>query len=169
MLAKSGLVDREFFLELYSGDIMLMWDLLSEYTAITREAGGSGLWENFEYSAVLSQDWMAQHPSGTYLANVVASTCRTSGVTPTWRMRRHLRRSALRLCEARLLCRRERCGILLVGFEPFVFEFEPSRADRIRTVSVRGLKITYSVVFAAHTGGPCPPLQASGIIGSFGT
>ncbi|HZY96451.1 MAG TPA: hypothetical protein VFE35_05065 [Candidatus Cybelea sp.] len=70
MLAKSGLVDREFFLELYSGNIMLMWDLLSEYTAITREAGGSGLWENFEYSAVLSQDWMAQHPSGTYPANV---------------------------------------------------------------------------------------------------
>jgi len=29
--------------------------------------------------------------------------------------------------------------------------------------------ITYSVVFAADTRGPCPPLQASGIIGSFGT
>jgi hypothetical protein len=31
------------------------------------------------------------------------STCRTSGVKPTWHMRRRLRRSALRLCEA-LVC-----------------------------------------------------------------
>jgi hypothetical protein len=29
--------------------------------------------------------------------------------------------------------------------------------------------VKYSVVFAANTGGPCPPLQASGSIGSFGT
>jgi hypothetical protein len=29
--------------------------------------------------------------------------------------------------------------------------------------------ITYSVVFTADNPGPCPPLQASGIIGSFGT
>jgi hypothetical protein len=29
--------------------------------------------------------------------------------------------------------------------------------------------ITYGVVFSANAGGPCPPLQASGIIGSFGT
>jgi hypothetical protein len=70
MLAKSGLVDREFFLELYGENIMGIWDSLSEYTALTREAHGSALWENFEYSAVLSQDWNAQHPSGTYPANI---------------------------------------------------------------------------------------------------
>jgi hypothetical protein len=29
--------------------------------------------------------------------------------------------------------------------------------------------ITYSVVFTANSGGPCPPLQSSGPIGSFGT
>jgi hypothetical protein len=29
--------------------------------------------------------------------------------------------------------------------------------------------ITYSVVFTADNPGPCPPLQSSGIIGSFGT
>jgi hypothetical protein len=80
MLAKSGLVDREFFLELYSANIMLMCDALSEYTAISREAHGSALWENFEYSTVLSQDWEAKHPSGTYPASV-----RRIGLPNKWR------------------------------------------------------------------------------------
>ncbi len=70
LLAKTGLVDREFFLAIYSGNVVMTWDALSEYTAIAREARGSGIWENFEYVTVLSQDWLAQHPAGTYPANV---------------------------------------------------------------------------------------------------
>ncbi len=70
VLVKSGLVDREFFLEIYSGNITSSWDALGEATAILRERLGQALWENFEYVAVLAQDWFAQHPSGTYPANV---------------------------------------------------------------------------------------------------
>jgi hypothetical protein len=70
LLARSGLVDREFFLQLYSSNIATAWDALSDATAILRERWGSVVWENFEFVAVLSQDWLAQHPSGTYPANV---------------------------------------------------------------------------------------------------
>jgi hypothetical protein len=70
VLVKSGLVDREFFLEIYCGNITSSWDALSEATAILRERFGRGIWENFEYVTVLAQDWEAKHPSGTYPANV---------------------------------------------------------------------------------------------------
>jgi uncharacterized alpha-E superfamily protein len=70
VLVKSGLVDREFFLEIYSGNITSSWDALGEATAILRERFGQATWENFEYVVVLAQDWMAKHPAGTYPANV---------------------------------------------------------------------------------------------------
>jgi hypothetical protein len=34
---------------------------------VTKRSLESGaLWENFEYLAVLSQDWIAEHPKGAY-------------------------------------------------------------------------------------------------------
>jgi hypothetical protein len=70
VLVKAGLVDREFFLEIYCGNITSSWNALSEVTAISREARGPAVWENFEYVAVLAQDWEAKYPAGTYPANV---------------------------------------------------------------------------------------------------
>jgi hypothetical protein len=46
--------------------------------------------------------------------------------------------SALRLREAGLLRRRERGGILLVGVEPLVFEFDATYVGGIRAFRVRG-------------------------------
>ena len=37
---------------------------------VRRSAGDALLWENFEYVAVLAQDWLAEHPKGAYPAGV---------------------------------------------------------------------------------------------------
>jgi len=40
------------------------WKRLAKYTAFRREASGErGLWELFEYLAVLSEDWIERYPS----------------------------------------------------------------------------------------------------------
>jgi hypothetical protein len=53
-------------------------DAVSEYTTISRDARGPGVWENFEYVTVLAHDWDAKYPS-TYLRPSVASSYRPSG------------------------------------------------------------------------------------------
>jgi hypothetical protein len=51
---------------MYSGNAILAWNALAPVVASSRYAIGSALWENFEYLVVLSQDWVAAHPNGTY-------------------------------------------------------------------------------------------------------
>lgn len=65
-LVKAGMVDRELTLDVLSGNIAQGWSLLAPVTAISRRREGAGLWENFEYIAVLAQDWLAAHPDGSY-------------------------------------------------------------------------------------------------------
>ncbi|MBV8148344.1 MAG: hypothetical protein JO092_04570 [Candidatus Eremiobacteraeota bacterium] len=65
-LVKSGLADRDLVLDSYYGQALSMWELCAPITAILRRQEGIGLWENFEYLTVLSQDWEAAHPQGTY-------------------------------------------------------------------------------------------------------
>ena len=66
LLVRTGLVDRELALNLWSATAKGAWDLLAEYTAIARQRGGNAIWENFEFYVVLSQDWLAAHPNGAY-------------------------------------------------------------------------------------------------------
>jgi hypothetical protein len=70
LLAKSGLVDCDLLLDMHGGTIVGFWDALSEVTAIWRERSGPIVLENFEYLTVLAQDWLAQHPAGSYPSNV---------------------------------------------------------------------------------------------------
>ncbi len=70
VLVKFGFVDRNVLLDLHSAQIVRAWETLSDFTAVTREQQGASVYENFEYLAVLSQEWLAQHASGTYPANV---------------------------------------------------------------------------------------------------
>jgi hypothetical protein len=65
MLVKVGMVDRNLTLDVLSGNVVQAWTLLASFTAILRRRD-KGLWENFEYLTVLSQDWTAAHPHGTY-------------------------------------------------------------------------------------------------------
>ncbi len=70
VFAKTGLVDRGLLMDIHSAIVLDAWNALSEVTAILRAHYGGAIYENFEYLVVLSQDWNAQHPSGTYPANV---------------------------------------------------------------------------------------------------
>jgi hypothetical protein len=65
-LVKAGLLDRELVMELWAGHIADEWERLSPVTALMRRSAGAAPMENFEYLTVLSQDWVAAHPDGTY-------------------------------------------------------------------------------------------------------
>lgn len=68
LLVKAGFLDRELAMQMWNVDYY--WGVLAEYTAIARRQGGDDLWENFEYLAVLAEDWDAKHPRGTYPAGM---------------------------------------------------------------------------------------------------
>jgi hypothetical protein len=61
-----GLLDRELTCMIYSSDLGKAWEALKPLVAIGRRTGGKGVWENFEYAAMLSQRWIKAHPSGKY-------------------------------------------------------------------------------------------------------
>lgn len=70
VLVKSGLVDKELFLQLWGDVVQQTWENMAPVAAIGRRRTGDALWENFEYLTVLSQDWLAAHPKGTYPAGM---------------------------------------------------------------------------------------------------
>ena len=70
MLVKTGLVEEGLVLDYFSSSIIESWEKIAPIVAIARRRAGDALWENFEYLAVLSQDWVAAHPKGTYPAGV---------------------------------------------------------------------------------------------------
>jgi hypothetical protein len=66
ILVKRGIVDKDMFLDRYCWLIVSAWERLSPLTAFAREATSPLAWENFEYIAVLSEDWIKQHEDGAY-------------------------------------------------------------------------------------------------------
>ena len=67
LLLKTGLVEQKLVMEMWFGNVTIDWENLAPITAMSRRsAGDDSLWENFEYLAVLAQDWLAAHPKGTY-------------------------------------------------------------------------------------------------------
>lgn len=68
ILVKRGVIDRDMFLDRYSFLILTSWKRLESVTALGRAAMGNDLaWENFEYIAVLAEDWMMKtEKTGTY-------------------------------------------------------------------------------------------------------
>ena len=79
ILVKRGIVDKDMFLDRYSGVITTRWTLMEAYVALNREATGrNSIWENFEYLAVISEDWLRANPS-TYPAGL-----RRMNITNPW-------------------------------------------------------------------------------------
>ena len=67
ILVKRGIIDRDTFLDRYCWLILSSWRRLEQVTALSRAVmGNDWAWENFEYLAVLSEDWMEQNKGGTY-------------------------------------------------------------------------------------------------------
>jgi Domain of unknown function (DUF4760) len=69
VLVKTGLVDQELVLQMFSDQVIGAWTRLSPIAAISRRRVDA-VWENFEYLTVLAQDWLNAHPKGTYPAGV---------------------------------------------------------------------------------------------------
>lgn len=64
ILVKAGIVNKALFLDRYCYVIPQAWNRLADFAALTREAADDpGIWENFEYITVMSQNWMQSHPS----------------------------------------------------------------------------------------------------------
>ncbi len=70
VMVRMRLVDPVMALEMFYGNAIAGWDALAPMTAALRRNGNDATWENFEYFAVLSQDWEAAHPHGTYPAGI---------------------------------------------------------------------------------------------------
>ncbi len=69
-LVKTGLLDKNLVFEAWSGHVADDWEKLASVTALWRRTRGTALMENFKYLTVLSKDWVAAHPNGTYPARV---------------------------------------------------------------------------------------------------
>jgi hypothetical protein len=64
---KYGIIDRPIALDMWSGVILTSWSSLSPVVMLRRRAFGTqALLENFEYLAVLSEDFIAKNPEGVY-------------------------------------------------------------------------------------------------------
>ena len=64
VLVKNRVVDAVLFLDAYCSVALGAWKRLEGYTALDRDVtGDDAMWEHFEYLAVLSEDWIARHPS----------------------------------------------------------------------------------------------------------
>lgn len=63
---KAGLIDQELVAQIWCRNVIQAWEKLEPVAAIGRRKMGDTVWENFEYLAVLAQDWIAAHPTGTY-------------------------------------------------------------------------------------------------------
>ena len=70
LLVKTGLVDQNLAMSIWSSTAFATWQRLAPSVSIARRTRGKASWENFEFVAVLSQDWIVAHPEGDYPKSV---------------------------------------------------------------------------------------------------
>lgn len=65
-MVRNRIVDPKLFIDLWCGVVLGGWKRLASHTALGREVTRNDtLWENFEYLAVLSEDWI-NHSTTSY-------------------------------------------------------------------------------------------------------
>lgn len=66
-LVLTGLLHEKIVCNLYAQNVLDAWQAIAPIAFLCRKyRNAPGLWENFEYLAVLSQDFVAAHPNGIY-------------------------------------------------------------------------------------------------------
>lgn len=61
------IIDPDIACDLFGPVVLTNWEILAPYIANRRAAANDpAYWENFEYFAALSKDWIRRHPGGTY-------------------------------------------------------------------------------------------------------
>ena len=68
-LVKLNLLQRDAVFSIWGPSAILLWHSLLPVTAITRRADPT-LWANFEYAAVMAEDFARAQPPGEYPPNV---------------------------------------------------------------------------------------------------
>lgn len=64
LLIKKGTIESSLFLDFYSTPVVVAWKELENCLAFWRAAQmNDAIWENFEYLAVLAEDWLKNHPT----------------------------------------------------------------------------------------------------------
>ncbi|MBV8601187.1 MAG: hypothetical protein JO359_06425 [Candidatus Eremiobacteraeota bacterium] len=63
LLIKNRIVDPRLMVDQYCAIAIGAWKRLESYTALGRDASSAETWDNFEYFAVLSEDWLRRYPS----------------------------------------------------------------------------------------------------------
>ena len=66
LLVKIGMLDSRLAMDQWSAEILGEWKRLWPLIAILRREQSDAVLENFEYLAVLAQDWVVAHPKGAY-------------------------------------------------------------------------------------------------------
>jgi hypothetical protein len=67
VFCKYGIIDKEIACDLFSGPILSSWTALAPFFAIRRRVlDAPALFENFEFLAMLAEDFEARHPDGAY-------------------------------------------------------------------------------------------------------
>lgn len=69
VFVKYGIIDPEIACDMWSSVVLDTWDQLEPVVAI-RRMRNLALWENFEYLAVLSQDYIRKNAAGSYPAGM---------------------------------------------------------------------------------------------------
>jgi hypothetical protein len=63
---RAGILDEDLACHMFSGIVIRSWGRLSPIVTNRRAVRGMKLWDNFEYFASISKQFMAQHPHGDY-------------------------------------------------------------------------------------------------------
>lgn len=67
---KTGIIDAGLACDLWAYVVVRNWNaLLPVITYVREDLGTPSLWENFEYLAWMSSEYMKRHPTGTYPAH----------------------------------------------------------------------------------------------------
>ena len=66
ILVRTGIVDRATVCYLWHDAVLRAWRCIAPVKANFRALAGEDPWQNFEYLAVLCQDWVNRHPHGLY-------------------------------------------------------------------------------------------------------
>jgi len=67
---KYKIIDRDIACDLWADVVLSSWHSLAPVIAIRRRVLAPSSLENFEYLAVVCEDWRARHPAGAYPSGV---------------------------------------------------------------------------------------------------
>ncbi|MFN2450200.1 MAG: hypothetical protein ABR508_10520 [Candidatus Baltobacteraceae bacterium] len=69
-LVKNRIIDATIFCDLWGDNVIGSWEALAPLVFARRITAGPGVYENFEYLAVLASEFKAKYPEGTYPKNL---------------------------------------------------------------------------------------------------